>query len=177
MRLLPAVVAALLLVGCWSPFYVTPDGKTSLLTGQEKVSKALEAAFKNPGLFAPLSGKKVYIEVTTLADKELPGPAAQFVKSYIKKLILKEAPDCAVLSERGGEDTTVVALVRAFGVEASPLLLGPLTLLFHMVRYRAACEVTIYAYDRAGNYKIEPTTLSSGNITWSKFLILGFGPF
>lgn len=176
MRLILAGMVLLLSLGCWSPFYVSP-GNTQLLTYQEKLTAALDASFRNAGLFARLSNKKVFVEVRTLADTELPGPTAEFLKSYIIKQILKNAPNCAVLAERGGENVVVSVLVRAFGVEATPFLLGPVSLLFYMVRYRAVCELTVYAYDLAGNYKIQPTTLPKGEITWSRFLVLGFGPF
>ncbi|GEM_PF-4645888 len=177
MRLFVVMVAAMVGVGCWSPFYVAPDNSSRLLTHQEKLSAALDESFKNAGVFARLGGKKVYVDVKTLADVELPGAAAEFVRAYVEKLVLKEAPNSVVLDERGEQDVVLVVLVRAFGVEARPLLLGPLSLIFHMVRYRAICELSVYAYDRAGNFKIQPTKMPKGEIRWSKFLVLGGGPF
>ena len=176
MRLFVAMVAAMVSVGCWSPLYVAPDNSSRLLTHQEKLSAALDASFKNTGVFARLSGKRVYIDVKTLADVELPGAAAEFVRAYVKKLVLKGASNSVVLDERGEEDVVLVVLVRAFGVEARPLLLGPLSLIVYMVRYRAVCELSVYAYDRAGNFKIQPTKMPRGEVGWLKFVVFGCGP-
>jgi len=177
MRLFVVVAAAMASVGCWSPFYVAPDNSSRLLTHQEKLGAALDKSFKNAGVLSRLRGKKVYVDAKTLADVELPGAAAEFVRAYVKKLVLKEAPKSVVLDERGEEDVVLVVLVRAFGVEARPLLLGPLSLLFHIVRYRAVCELSVYAYDHAGNLKIQPTKMPKGEIKWLKFLAFGGGPF
>ena len=177
MRSFVAAMVAVVSAGCWCPLYVAPDNSARLLTHQEKLSAVLDKSLKNAGVFARLANSRVYIEVKTLADTESPGAVAEFVRAYVKKLLLREAPKGVVLDERGEENVVLVVLVRALGVEARPLLLGPFSLIFHIVRYRAVCELSLYAYDNAGNFRIKPTKMPKAEIKWSKFLVFGGGPF
>jgi len=177
MRSFVAAMVALASAGCWCPLYMAPDNSTRPLTHQEKLNAVLDKSLKNAGVFARLANSRVYLDVKTLADTESPGAVAEFVRAYIKRLILQEAPRSTVLDERGEEDVVLVVLVRALGVEARPLLLGPFSLFLHIVRYRAVCELSLYAYDRAGNLRIQPTQIPKAEIKWSKFFVFGGGPF
>jgi hypothetical protein len=175
MRSAFAAIACLAAAGCQSLTFSPPIDNGRSAINQRVATAAIERALRTEGLsFAPLSGKRVRVEVG--------GTSGGYEESYVRSTVSEKIARVGAIPVSGDvpADATLLVSVRDAGTDLAStggLVGNLLAFLFYRVAFEGHAKLRMIAVEHSGRVLLDHPNLE-GQASFSRvWLLILFGPF